>query len=477
VIRGLAGLVVVAGLIAAGVFFADHPGQVEIVWQDWQVETSVGVLVAAAAFAALAAGLLYSLVALIVKTPRRLRRRRRERRRRAGYRALSRGMVAVAAGDAQEARRHAKKAELLLADPPLVLLLSAQAAQLDGDEDAAKKFFTAMLERPETEFLGLRGLLNQALRGDDCDAALRLSERALALRPATQWAALSRFALEARAGRWEAARQTLALAEKRRLIPPERARHQRGVILYELSRAALDAGEPRRALKLAAEAQGLTGDLATPAAHHARLLLGQKRIGRAASAVERAWRTAPHPDLAQVYGAIYDGEPPLARVKSFERLAAQNPAARESHLAVAEAARGAQLWGEARRHLEEALAGGATTRLCLLMARLEEAEHGELGSQREWLDRAVAALPDPRYLCSNCGGESLEWRSLCPHCSAFDALSWRPPATAAPGRELVLMAEPHPISQLPLAEPPVRRPNGLATVPEQAKTEPFAPPR
>ena len=476
-IRGLAGLVIVAGLIAAGVFFADHPGQVAIVWQGWQIETSVGVLVVAAALAALVAGLLYSLVALVIKTPRRLRRRRRERRRRAGYRALSRGMVAVAAGEAQEARRHAKKAELLLADPSLALLLSAQAAQLDGDEDAAKKFFTAMLERPETEFLGLRGLLNQALRADDRDTALRLSERALALRPGTQWAALSRFGLEARAGRWEAARQTLALAEKRRLIPPERARHQRGVILYELSRAALDADEPRRALKLAAEAQGMTEDLATPAAHYARLLLGQKRIGRAAGAVERAWRTAPHPELAQVYGAIYDREPPLARVKSFERLAAQNPAARESHLAVAEAALGAQLWGEARRHLEEALAVGVTTRLCLLMARLEEAEHGELGSQREWLDRAVTALPEPRYLCANCGGESLEWRSLCPHCSAFDALSWRPPASAAPAGELVVTAEPHRAPELPIANLPVGRSNGLATVPEQARTEPFAPPR
>ena len=476
-IRGFAGLVIVAGLIAAGVFFADHPGQVAIVWQGWQIETSVGVLIAAAALAALVAGLLYSLAALIIRTPRRLGRRRRERRRRSGYRALSRGMVAVAAGDAQEARRHARKTELLLADPPLALLLSAQAAQLDGDENAAKKFFTAMLERPETEFLGLRGLLNQALRANDCDTALRLSERALALRPSTQWAALSRLGLEARAGRWEAARQTLALAEKRRLIPPERARHYRGVIRYELSRAALDADEPRRALKLAAEAQGLTEDLATPAAHYARLLVGQKRIGRAAGAIERAWRTAPHPELAQVYGAIYDSEPPLARVKSFERLAAQNPAARESHLAVAEAAFGAQLWGEARRHLEEALGGGVTTRLCLVMARLEEAEHGEPESQREWLDRAVAALPDPRYLCSNCGGESLEWRSLCPHCSAFDALAWRTPASAAPGVELVVTAEPHLPAELPLANLPVRRSNGLAAAPEQARTEPFASPR
>jgi HemY protein len=401
-----------------------------------------------------------------------LLRARREWRRRTGYRALAQGMVAVAAGDPQEARRYAKKADLLLADPPLTLLLSAQAAQLDGDEGAAKKFFTAMLERPETEFLGLRGLLNQALREGDRSNALRFATRAMALRPGTRWAVLGRFDLETRESRWEAARETLAQAAKRRLVPPEEARHHRGVILYELSCAALAGGDQRRAIALAAEARALTEDLATPAAHYARLLLGERRIGRAAKAVERAWRTAPHPDLAQVYGAIHEGEPPLTRVKSFARLAAQNPTTRESHLALAETALDAQLWGEARRHLNDTLATGATPRLCRLMARLEEAEQDELGPVREWLDRAVGATPDPRYVCATCGRESLDWRSLCPHCGAFDALSWRTPAWAVPGRNLPVADEQRAAPELAssLPELSVAPPAGLAPTLEGAKT-------
>jgi HemY protein len=479
VIRAIFGVVMVAAAVAAAVFFADHPGRVAILWQGWQVETSVAVLAAAAILAALASGLVFSILSLIVDGPRRLRRARREWRRRAGYRALAQGMVAVAAGESQEARRHAKRADLLLADPPLTLLLSAQAAQLDGDEGAAKKFFTAMLERPETEFLGLRGLLNQALRAGDRSNALRLVERAMALRPGTRWVALSRFDLETREGRWEAARQTLAKAAKRRLIPPERVRHHCGVILYELSCAALASGDQRRAIALAAEARALTDDLATPAAHHARLLLRQRRVGRAAKAVDRAWRTAPHPDLVLVYGAIHEGEPPLTRVKSFERLAAQNPTARESHLVVAEAALDAQLWGEARRHLKDALASGATQRVCLLMARLEEAEHGELGPVREWLDRAVGAIPDPRYVCSSCGRESLDWRSLCPHCGAFDALFWRAPAWAVAGGNLPVSTETRAAPELapPLPEQPVATSTRLAPTLEGAKNYPVASPR
>ena len=128
-IRAIIGIVVVTALVAAAVFFADHPGRVEILWQGWQIQTSVAVLAAAAILAALVAGLLFSVLSLVVDSPRRLMRARREWRRRTGYRALAQGMVAVAAGDPQEARRYAKRADLLLADPPLTLLLSAQAAQ------------------------------------------------------------------------------------------------------------------------------------------------------------------------------------------------------------------------------------------------------------------------------------------------------------------------------------------------------------
>src|SRR6266404_5267827 len=175
----------------------------------------------------------------MVGSPLVFLRRRRERRRRSGYRALTQGMVAVAAGDPHEAQRYARKADALLAEPPLTLLLSAQAAQLEGDETAAKKFFTAMLDRPETEFLGLRGLLNQALRVGDRGTALRLTQRAMTLRPNTPWVVESLFDLEAREGRWETAQKTLAQAVKRRIVPRDRARHHRGVILYELSLAAL----------------------------------------------------------------------------------------------------------------------------------------------------------------------------------------------------------------------------------------------
>jgi HemY protein len=96
---------------------------------------------------------------------------------------------------------------------------------------------------------------------------------------------LSLFELEVRDGRWEAARDTLVEAVKHRIIAPTTARHHRGVIVYELSLAALARSD--RAVALAAEAQGLAPDLAPAAAHRARLLLKDQRTRRAANALRR----------------------------------------------------------------------------------------------------------------------------------------------------------------------------------------------
>jgi HemY protein len=445
--RALPALLLVALLIAGAVWLLDRPGSVAVLWQGWQIETSFAVLVLAVAALSVVAAAAFALLRRILGGPRAFMRSRRERRRRAGYRALTQGMVAVAAGDAEEAQRQARRADVLLAEPPLTLLLSAQAAQLGGDEDAAKKYFTAMLSRPETEFLGLRGLITQAMRGGDHATARRLAERAHALRPRTQWVLANLFELQARAGDWPSAQQTLAEAVKRRALPAPEARRHQAAILYERSLEAEAEGLPREALKHAEKAHVAEPGFAPAAERAAALLLRDGKPRQAAKVIETAWRVAPQPKLAASYAGLYPGEPPLARLKRMERLAAVNPEHEETHLALAAAALEAQLWGAARRHLEAVGArpaaanngagpgsDGARTsaRACRMMAELEQRERGDVVAAHAWLGRSATAAPDPVWVCSACSAESGEWAPHCPHCRAFDTLDWRVPSHARP---------------------------------------------
>lgn len=429
-IRALWFFAKVAVLIVAAIWLAEHPGSVNVEWQGWIIETSFAMMVLVAVMALGAAALLYRLWRAVIGAPGSLRRMSRSRRREKGYRALTQGMVAVAAGDAATARKMARKADGLLNEPPLTMLLSAQAAQLQGDDNAAARYFQAMLERPETAFLGLRGLLTQAVKAGDRVEALDLARRAHKLQPATPWLLATLYDLEARTGDWAAAEGSLQAAVQAGAIPAEEGRHRRAALLLERSFEAERRGRGDSALYHAQSAHDLLPGFVPAAARLARLLAAAGRHKPASKTVERAWRLGPAPELADAYREILAGYDPLTRLKLFEKLTAQTPGHVEGHLAVARAAMDAERWGEARASLMKALDAQPSQRIHYLLADLERAEHGNEDAARGWLAQAASASPDPAWTCRSCGAVSREWSGLCGNCNAFDALEWKTPQVA-----------------------------------------------
>ncbi|WP_299400281.1 heme biosynthesis protein HemY [Pelagibius sp.] len=417
--------------VLAAFWLAEHPGRVSIEWLGYQMEPPIGMLVLAGVLLSVAVIILYRIITLILGTPGTIGRALSASRRRRGFRALSQGMVAVAAGDAQEAARWSRKADSLLEDPPLTLLLSAQAAQLNGDELAAEKYFNAMLEKPETRFLGLRGLLMQALRKGDDQRALGYVREAHAMRPKTPWVVTNLFELSERTGDYDGAAAALKQAAKIKALAKPEADHKGAVITLAKAEKALAEGRRDEALSLSRTAQKADAALLAAAVLHARLAVDSERFREAAKVVERIWARSPSAELAALYRKAAPAAKPLEQVKRFTKLAALNPNHRESHLALAEANLDAGLWGEARRHLGilVTLEGEdpARAHVCRLMARLEESEHGDIAAARAWLERAGEAPRDPAWVCTTCGAVAARWSVDCGACGSFDSLAWGAP--------------------------------------------------
>ncbi len=440
-LRALAFIVALAVATWAAVWLADHPGAVAIRWQGYAVSTTVGVLALAVAAVAIVWALVYRFWHWLRAGPRRLREGRASRRRERGYRALTEGLVAAAAGDGRNAQRLGREAGRLI-DNPFNLLLLAQSAQLAGDEAAARRHFTAMLEHPETAFLGLRGLLVQATKAGDFEAARDYARRAFALRPEAEWVANALFDLEVRAGDWEAAQRTLESQQRHKIVTADEARRRRAVLLAARALAAHGGGRDDEALTLARKAHDLAPDLVAAGALAARLLAAAGRRRAAAKAVEAAWDAAPHPQLVEAHAALAPKENALQRLKRVERLAARRPEHPESRLALAEAALAAEVWGAARAQLVALAEAHPSRRVFRLLARLEERENGDVAAAQSWLWRAASAPPDAAWVCEKCGAVASEWAARCGACAAFDALVWKsPPAVDvldAPGAAAAL---------------------------------------
>lgn len=410
------------------VWVADNPGVVALDWGGWRMETSAGVLaVVVLVFAAVVAAV-YRMWLFVTRAPLQISGALKERRSRKGYKALTQGMVAVAAGDAREAAKQVKRADGLLGDPPLTLLLKAQAAQLNGDEKAAETFFKAMLEDQETEFLGLRGLLNQALKSDEPQRALELAHRAQALQPKSEWLADVLFDLESRAGHWGLAAQSLKQIEKKARPAPEQSRRRQAVVAYGRSLEAEVAGDTKAMRKWAEKAFDLDPGLSPAAIRLAELYAHEGRPRKTARVVEATWATTPHPQLLEPYFRAQGAVDGLKKVTAAEKLARTNADHAESHLAIAGAALEARLWGQARTHLEMAIENGAASRQAYsMMAALEEQEKGDGERAQGWLRLAAAAPGDPQWVCADCGHAFDAWAPHCPACNAFDAQRWQSP--------------------------------------------------
>ena len=366
-------LLFILGVVAAALglaWFADRPGSIKVEWLGYQIETNAFIGALAVIAIVVLVLVLWALLRYLVTRPAALAAYTRERRKQQGLDALSRGLLAIGVGDRALSQRYAAIARRNLPNEPLTALLRAQAAQLKGDRAGSRRAFEAMLDRPETELLGVRGLFLEAKRGNDIDAARALAERAVKRDPKLAWGVAALFDLQARAGDWEGALNTLAIAKRNGDLDPDITLRRRAVLLTAEARDA-EGTDPEKALALANEALRLAPSL-VPAAEIAGRILVSKGETRAASRlVSRTWKLAPHPSLALVYAFAKPGEPPRDRLNRIKHLAGLAPADIEGHIAVANAAIEAHEWQEARAALEPYLADRPPARICTLMARIE----------------------------------------------------------------------------------------------------------
>ena len=411
--------------VAAGlVWLFERPGSAVLDWQGYRLETSFALLAGGAGFLAVFAALLYRGWIALIRAPARVGEIWQERRRTKGYKALTRGMVAVAAGDAVEAERQVKRAEALMEEAPLSLLLSAQSAQLNGDDQAAMRFFQEMTENAETEFLGLRGLLAHAMKSGDEVRALGLARRAHRLQSKSEWVSTSLFELQIRAGKWVDAQITID--EQLRLGFTSRDDHKRQKAVLAVQQG-LELDISNKADQKFKTAYDTAPEFIPAVIHHVEALIAQDKYGRAIDILVKTWKSKPHPEFVGLYWRAIRAENPLQRVKAIDRLIQGNKEHLESQIALARTNLDARLWGEARKYLStivDTVKSRDEVRVCRLWADLEESEHGDLEAVQAWLKRAASADADPAWICDSCGNAIGRWSGVCGNCNGFDTFRW-----------------------------------------------------
>ena len=350
--------------------------------------------------------------------------RNRERK---GYQALSEGLLALAAGEGKLAMAKAQKAERYLHKPEVTALLTAQAAEMSGDQRKAEEVYKSLITRDETRFVGIRGLMKQKLAKGDTDTALQLAERAFALRPKHEEVQDILLKLQAVKHDWQGARRTLSAKLRHGSMPRDVYKRRDAVLALSEAKDIFDEDKPIEAREAAIAASKGSPDLIPGAAMAARSYIAQGNPKHAARILKKTWSVEPHPDLAAAFAEIAPAETPVERMKRFRDLTSIKPDHRETRLLKAELALAAEDFPEARRAMGDLVDREPDARVLTVMAAIARGEGAEEPVVRGWLAKALVAPRGPQWVCDNCNHIHRDWQPVCENCEGFDTLSWKTP--------------------------------------------------
>jgi len=423
------------GLIAvAAVWVSQRPGTVSVDWLGYQITTHVGIALLGVLVFLLFILFLHRVVLAVAGIPGSWKKRRERRTYEKGYMALTQGLTAVAAGDSKHASERARKTrELWPKDKGLSLLLEAQAARLRGEEDVARAAFDRLLKNKDTAFLGLRGLLVDALEGGDTARALDLARKAQAMHPKQPWIIKMVYDLEIQRKQWLEAEKTLKRAIRYNAIDERQGQRDHVAMLAAQAEALSEKGQKGEAVSMLRKAHRLDPDFVPAAERLAALYIERKNRRGAKNVLEETWKLNPHKDLVRLWGKLTPQNKPndvSTRLRWFEKLVALKPDSVEGQLAAARAALDDSLWGQAREYLNMAMQIQPSARLYRMYAELEENLY-HTNEAKDWLEKAADAPPDKVWTCRETGQIYERWSPVAKPHGSFNTIVWDYPKARA----------------------------------------------
>ena len=426
----LSALLLFAGFGAS--FLAGQGGNSVIEWLGFKVELRTSLLVTAMLAVLLLLLLLDRMLSYLVMLPSRLTRNIRLRRREEGEHAVALGLVAAAVGDGGEAAKQARRARRLAGKNTLTDLLDAQVATLEGNTDAAGRFFDGLTDNRATAWLGYAGVMRLKEEAGDEGAALEAGRAAFASRRNEPGLARALFVLEARANNWHEAIGALQVARRHAGTDEDKKETEAAMaaLYYQLalSRDGEDeAGELENLEKALRHDPGLV-----PAALRAAdIHLGRGKARKATALLEKAFLASPHPDLAErLVGNWPNNE--SANLARLMRLADKGGNRPEAIGACASIAARLQLWGEAKRLAERIAEEDRDALIWSVLADIGRNPPRDSARKRqdwpdpeECLGRAATAPRSAGWSCRRCGSVTDQWQPHCPGCVGFAGLEWR----------------------------------------------------
>lgn len=416
------------------VFLTLNPGQFSIEWFGYKSTMPVALLLASVFLLVSILILIHHCWRWFQDIPNRTKGFFQKRRIKKFEDVVIEGLTSIAAQQPEEAQSYADLARGLAPNHPLALFLTGQTSYLTQDYALAQSTFALMTEQPSLKFLGLRGSALLAIERQDWARAQTYLEQLYEIRPDSPWV-LKQLELNS---------LKLALVDStnteidmlpfyRHLAKSDALMHQGLLLWIKLKHNTHVKLTDAQQLELLKSTYEMIPQNAVVASEFAYSLHNHNHRQKALRILQRSYRMEPHRLLADTWLTIHNTSDPIDAYRKIEKLTSQHPHHEESYWLLAKAALDADLWGQARHHIQPLLHENPTKSTYQLMLEIEQREHPDQEFKADfWRTKLEDIHHDWNWTCQNCNHVEETWDAFCSTCGQFGSIDWKKTSLKAP---------------------------------------------
>ena len=342
-----------------------------------------------------------------------------------GYNAFVSGMIALANKDYKRAILESKKISNHLDDnPSLALLLKSEIFKVEKKYDELSVVYEDMSKNKHTENLGYRGMMEQYLRAQDYHHAFIYGERLFNNNPFIEKIYDTLVSIIAKTNNWQ---QLLIISDRafsKKIIDKKVYEENKSIGFFEIAKIK-QLSEIEESLKYMQKALKLRKNFPPYIKLYINLLIQNKNYNLAKKSIKKAWNELPHAEYKEsILSLAAHLEIEMSELVKY--IAGTSYKNEESIILMVEALIESKKWDDARNQIKDLLDVRPKKEVCLLMAKIEEGDSGDVQKINAWTQRAKDGAANNIWICTISKKSQQTWSSVS-EAGYFNSLEWRQP--------------------------------------------------
>ena len=342
-----------------------------------------------------------------------------------GYNAFVSGIIALANKDYKRAILESKKISNHLDDnPSLVLLLKSEIFKVEKKYDELSVVYENMSKNKHTENLGYRGMMEQYLRAQDYHHAFIYGERLFNNNPFIEKIYDTLVSIIAKTNNWQ---QLLIISDRafsKKIIDKKVYEENKSIGFFEIAKIK-QLSEIEESLKYMQKALKFRKNFPPYIKLYINLLIQNKNYNLAKKSIKKAWNELPHAEYKDSMLSLA-AHLEIEMSELVKYIAGASYKNEESIILMVETFVESKKWDDARNQIKDLLDVRPKKEVCLLMAKIEEGDSGDVQKINAWTQRAKDGAANNIWICTISKKSQQTWSSVS-EAGYFNSLEWRQP--------------------------------------------------